>query len=325
MTTSQPHEPTISDASAGFRPSGAEWTIAGHGYQAVVTAVGASLRLLTFRGRDLVVPFGPEEIRPNFRGATIAPWPNRLRDGRYEFGGRRFQVPINEVPFGNALHGLVHWERWTGTAHTDSAVSLAHELVPQDGYPFALRLVQHFELQPDGLVTTLEATNIGTDDAPYGCCPHPYLVAGAGPVDRWTLQSPHRTILEVDDRLLPLRQISADSVDRDFREPHLIGDRAIDHAFTDLGRDSAGTAAVEVRDPAGGGGVRMTWGEWAPWLQIHTADRPEPRRHRIGLAVEPMSCPPDAFNSGGFATLRSGATHTASWTIGAIAAANARS
>jgi len=64
-----------------------EWRISSQGYAAVITAVGASLRELQFRGRDLVVPFDAGAVRPLYRGAVIAPWPNRIADGRYDFDG----------------------------------------------------------------------------------------------------------------------------------------------------------------------------------------------------------------------------------------------
>ena len=71
--------------------SGIQHTIRAGEYGAVIASVGATLRSLTFAGRDLVVPFGADEVRPAHRGATLAPWPNRVVDGAYTFGGRDFQ------------------------------------------------------------------------------------------------------------------------------------------------------------------------------------------------------------------------------------------
>jgi aldose 1-epimerase len=54
-------------------------------------------------------------------------------------------------------------------------------------------------------------------------------------------------------------------------------------------------------------------------VQVHTGDRPEPADHRRGLAVEPMTCPPDAFTSGvDLVHLGPGESHEASWSIAAI-------
>jgi aldose 1-epimerase len=301
-------------------PGGPEWRITAGGYEPVITAVGAYLRTLTFNGRDLVVPFDADQLRPFYRGATIAPWPNRIRDGRYTFDGTTYQVPINEVERNTALHGLVHWVRWDLVEASESRLVLGHSLVPQDGYPFALRLVAEFTVTPAGFGAVLRTTNTGTSDAPYACCPHPYLVAGPGPLDSWYLSLPTRTRLEVDDRLLPTVRRAVSEVDCDFTEPARIGSRAIDHAFTDVDRDSHGRAAVRVwSDETASSGVELSWGPWGTWLQIHTADRPEPEHHRAGLAVEPMGCAPDGFNAPeGAPRLPAGETAVAEWTIAAL-------
>jgi len=299
-------------------PGAPEWRISSHGYEAVISAVGATLRRLRYDGRDLVVPFSAEEIRPVYRGALIAPWPNRIAGGRYGMDGIRYQLPLNEVERGHALHGLVHWIRWEPAEVSQSRVVLRHDLVPQDGYPFALQLRADFEVGENGLRTQLDATNESAAPVPYGCCPHPYLVAGQGRVDSWLLLLPAARRLEVDERLIPLHQAPVDTVDCDFRAGALIGDRLIDHAFTDLTRDEGGHTTVRLVDTATGTGVQMRWGSWAEWVQIHTADRPEPSLNRVGLAVEPMSCAPDAFNQfGGPPLLDASSSHRAQWEISA--------
>lgn len=296
-----------------------EWRIASAGYEAVITAVGATLREFTHRGRHLVVPFDQHEIRPRYRGAILAPWPNRVGNGKYVHQGRHFQLPINEVERGHALHGLVHWARWEPVATTPTSVTLRHTLVPQDGYPFPLQLQAEYRLGPGGLTGRLATTNIGAGAAPYGCCPHPYLVAGSGALDSWRLTMPAARRLEIDDRLLPRGLVPVTEVDSDFRSPAAIGTRKIDHAFTELGRGVDGRVEVALWDAKDDTGVEMSWGPWADWVQIYTADYPERRHHRVGLAVEPMSCPPDAFNLGRNAPiLPSGATHVAEWTISAL-------
>jgi aldose 1-epimerase len=288
------------------------------GYRAGIDRVGATLRSLSYQGRDLVVPFPAGAVRPLFRGATIAPWPNRIVDGRYSFDGRDYQLPVNEVERGHALHGLVQWIRWQVTDLGPNQIVLEHDLVPQDGYPFALHLTVVYRLTPDGLEATATAVNSGPDAAPYGYCPHPYLVAGPGTVDGWMLELPAGVRLDTDGRLCPTGTIPVDAADSDFRSSAVIGDKQIDHAFTALSRDAAGRATVRLLIP-GGSGVDMTFGSWAPWVQVHTADRPEPHWNRAGLAVEPMSCPPDAFNSTqDLVVLQPNETHVAEWTISAI-------
>ena len=287
-------------------------------YTADIDPIGATLRSLRLDDRDLVVPYPAGTVRPLYRGATVAPWPNRIDNGRYSFHGRDFQLAVNEVDRGHALHGLVQWVRFAVVDSADDRITLQHDLVPQDGYPFPLRLTVTFALAADGLTTTLTAVNTGDTSAPYGCCPHPYLAAGPGPVDHWTLRMAAGRRLEVDDLLIPTTTADVADVDNDFRTGSPIGSREIDHAFTALDRDEQGRAVIEVT-ASDGDGVRLSFGQWARWVQIHTADRPEPEFNRSGLAVEPMSCPPDAFNSGtDVVVLAPGEHHEAEWTISAV-------
>jgi aldose 1-epimerase len=301
-------------------------TVLEHGpYRAEIAGVGATLRSLTHDGRDLVVPFGLDEVRPLYRGALLAPWPNRVVDGSWDDDGAERQLPLNEVERGHALHGLVQWADWASDPADEAdahRASLVTRLAPSDGYPYRLELRAVYELGDAGLVTTVTATNVGQGTAPYGVAPHPYLVAGEGRVDDWSLLLPAASYLEVtEERLVPTGVHGVTERDGfDFREARPVGDLFVDHAFTEIDADAEGRATVEVvaRD---GRGVAMSWAvSELPWVQVHTGDRPEPELDRLGLAVEPMTCPPDAFTSGvDLVRLASGESHTVSWTIAAIA------
>jgi len=307
--------------------SGTQYELRHGDYTATIASIGASIRELKHRGRDLVVPFGADEIRPAYRGASLAPWPNRIADGQYTFAGAPQLVPLTEPERGNALHGLAVWLDFGAIEQTPSRVTLAATIVAQTGYPHRVDVEVAFELDDDGLHSTITGLNSGTDAAPWGTGPHPYLVAGPGRVDDWTLLLPAAEVLEVTpDRLLPVAQASVTTAGGDqgegvwdFREARPIGGVFVDHAFTALSRDAAGRTAVEVRT-ADGSGVAISWDTACPWVQVHTADKPEqPEISRIGLAVEPMTCPPDAFNSGtDLVVLEPGASHTAGWTIFAL-------
>ncbi|KJL37137.1 Aldose 1-epimerase [Microbacterium azadirachtae] len=321
---------TVTDrvvAPAAARRSGRQLRIAAHGYEADVASVGATLRALRFEGRDLVVPFDADELRPNSRGATLAPWPNRIVDGRYTFGGVEQRLPLTEPERGHALHGLVAWTEFADRIAEPDRVVLAATIEPQAGYPFRVEVEVEYRLGADGLTQVVTGRNLGAEPAPWGTGPHPYLAAGPGdmstsapPVDSWTLRLPASAVLTVTpDRLSPVALEPVDAhPEWDFRTPRRIGATFIDHAFTSLAR-SGGVATVEVR--AGDGrGVALAWDAACPWVQIHTADTPaDPSTHRIGLAVEPMTCAPDAFNSGaGLVVLEPDAEHVASWRVLAL-------
>ena len=298
-----------------------DYRIEGGGYSAAVLGLGATVRELSYQGRPLVVGFGADEEMPNFRGAFVAPWPNRIADGRYSFDGVEHTLPINEPERGTALHGLVFDVPWELVEHTSSSVTLTSTIQPREAYPFRLVLRARFSVGDEGFLTEISATNTGERRAPYGVCPHPYLLAGSSPLDEWELLLPAATVLTVTpDRLLPVAKEPVKGSPFDFRAQRRLDDVQIDHAFTDLTRGSEGMATVRVLDPAAGTGVAMVWDETCPWVQIHTADLPKkPESTRLGLAVEPMTCPPEAFNTGeDLVVLEPGAVHRTGWTISAL-------
>lgn len=288
------------------------------GYAAVVTLQGAALRSLRHEGRNLVVPFEPGIAIPDYRGVICAPWPNRLADGRYSWKGAEIQAPINEPERNTALHGLVFGKLWSVAERDESSVTLAMSLTPEEGYPFPLDLRVRYSLSAAGLQGTVTAANPGSATVPYGVCPHPYLVAGSAPLDYWSLVVPADRFLQVTpDRLLPIGESPVEGHGFDFRKEKVLGAIKIDHAFTGISRDAYGTARVCIFDPSGTG-VELAWGSEWPWVQVHTGDKPV-GPDRLGLAVEPMTCPPDAFNSGrDVVQLAPGQEHAASWSIRAL-------
>ena len=298
-------------------PTGRQTEIAHGDYAATVTEVGGHLRSLTWRGRPLVAAFEEDAIPLAFEGAVLAPWPNRLADGRYEFDGTRYQVDLSEPDRRNALHGLVAWAPWAADSSDATSVVLTHRLWPRAGYPFLLDFSVTYRLGPDGLTFTLTATNGGDTAAPYGGSWHPYLLAPKGDVDSWSVTSPAASYLEVDsDRLLPVdvRPVTG----FDFRDGRSLRGIEVDHAFTDIAFDARGSATLVLTD-ADGAGTTMTWDRSCPWLQLCIPGPNNPRWERRALAVEPMTCPPDAFNSGtDLIVLQPGESHTLSMTIGAV-------
>ncbi|PZU44191.1 MAG: galactose mutarotase [Microbacterium sp.] len=311
--------------------SGRRHAIRSGGYEADIASVGATLRALRFDGRDLVVPFDADEVRPAYRGALLAPWPNRVIDGQYTFAGVPRRLALSEPDRGHALHGLAAWLDFAlvGDA-SDDAVTLAAVIEPQTGYPWRIRVETTFAVDARGLTQTVRAVNESADAAPFGTGPHPYLVAGPAPLDEWTLELPASDVLEVTpDRLAPVALHTVDAFDPDRfdrRDPRVLGAVELDHAYTALARDADGRAAVRLTDPSGSG-VELSWDESCPWVQVHTADLPGGPAHpfhRAGLAVEPMTCAPDAFNARrydfdpGLRVIEPGASVTASWRLRAI-------
>jgi aldose 1-epimerase len=296
-------------------PSGEQIEISSGDQRVVVTEVGAGLRSYTCGDRPILDGYGESEMASAGRGQVLMPWPNRLQDGAYEFGRRSHQLPLNEPEAGNAIHGLVRWAAWSVSDRDADRVLMEHTLHAQPGYPFALALSIEYSLSDDGLRVTSTATNVGGDPCPYGSGQHPYLTVGTEQVDAVLLRVPGRTMLRTDHRGIPVAAEAVDGTQHDFREPRTIGPQKLDNTFTDLLRDDDGLARVTLRDPARGAEVTVWLDESYPYVEVFTGD-PLPSVARRSLAVEPMTCPPNAFRSGeGVLSLESGGSVTAAWGI----------
>ncbi|WP_326821951.1 aldose 1-epimerase family protein [Streptosporangium sp. NBC_01756] len=294
------------------------FTLRGGTMHAEITERSAALRVLRHGERDLVPSWPADGPIPYYSGTLLAPWPNRIAGASYTFDGRTHRPVANEEDRGNALHGLVagvDWEavEWLAVEDEHGSVRLAHTITPSPGYPFTVALQVLYSLTPEGLTTTLTAENLGDGPAPYGCGPHPWLLAGER-VEDYELHVPASRVLLVDDRLLPRSLEDVSGTPYDFTTARTVGDTAVDHAYTGLLADADGQARVRVSGPDGG--VEIRWdASVLPWVQVCTGTVLDFR----GLAVEPMTCPPDAFNSGtDLIVLQPGDKVETSWTISPI-------
>jgi aldose 1-epimerase len=159
------------------------------------------------------------------------------------------------------------------------------------------------------------ATNIGPDACPFGGGQHPYLTLGTPAVDSLVLSAPGGTVLITDERGIPRGREPVDGTPYDFRRPREIGATKLDHAFADLVRGEDGRARVELRDPRSRAGLSVWVDESYPYLQLFTGD-PLPDVARRSLAVEPMTCPANAFRTGeDLIRLEPGGNVTSAWGI----------
>jgi aldose 1-epimerase len=296
---------------------------AGH-YRATVTELGAGLRELAWRGQPLIAGYEPDDLPPAAAGALLAPWPNRIDGGRYVFGGTEFQLALTEPTHGNAIHGLTRWTAWTPVTHAADAVVLRSAPHGYQGYPFCVEIEAEYRLEAGtGLHVTITARNRGAGSAPYGTGSHPYLTVGTPSVDDCQLTLPAARWLPMDDRGIPSAPVApvADTA-YDFRQPRVIGGTQLDHALTGLERDGEGRAWAQLAAD-GGSGAAPRVGLWAGpgyrWLQVFTGDSLGPERRRKAVAIEPMTCPPNAFVTGDdLIVLEPGRSVTRTWGIQAL-------
>jgi len=271
--------------------------IARGGQRVGVVALGGGLRSYEAAGRELLNGFRPGERPASGRGQVLVPWPNRIEDGSYEFDGKRMQLPLTEAENGNAIHGLVRGATWNLVDHEADRVVLDYTLEPQPGYPFALGLSIEYALSPTGLTVTTTAWNLSGETCPYGAGQHPYLTLGTPTIDTLRLQVPARVVAFSDERGLPVRSAPVDGTEYDFRAGREIGGTVLDNAFAELERDGDGRARVLLDDVAAGAGLTLWVDESYRYLMLYTGDS-HPDVARRGLAVEPMTCPPNAFRTG---------------------------
>jgi aldose 1-epimerase len=289
-------------------PSGDQWTIRAGGYSGTVVSVGGGLRGLAYQGRELLVGYPEDQGAHAGIGQHMFPWPNRITDGKYTFQGVDQQLYLTEPARSNAIHGLTRWANWerVDDGIDESVVEVAHRLHGLPGYPNQLDLGITYRLGDEGLTVTAKATNIGVSDAPYGYGTHPYLSVGRK-IDECELEFTAEKWLEVTpDRLSPIGTAPVAGSQYEFGKARLLQDLDIDNAFTGL----PPVWSVTLTDP--GSGNRAVLTSDTPWMQLYTANA----IGRVGLAVEPMTCPPDAFISGeDLIVLKPGDEHTTTFRV----------
>ena len=287
-------------------PTGEQFEIAAGDVAAVVTEVGAGLRTLTAAGLPYVEGFPVDSRPPRGAGTVLVPWPNRTAGGRWTWNGVVQQLPLTEPAAGNAIHGLLRYTFYDVVERSADAVTLGARLAPQSGWPVPLAVQVRYAVAADGLRVTHTVRNIGTATVPFGVGAHPYIRAGDAATDECTLQLGATTALPLERGLPP-----GPAGPGDFRVGHRLAGLELDHAFGGC-VPAAGDTLVRHRLVGPAGGVEL----WAEpdfrWVQVFTPDD-HPGRGRA-VAVEPMTCPPDALNSGtDLITVEPGASWTGSW------------
>jgi aldose 1-epimerase len=290
------------------------WALSWGDQQATVDECGGGIRTYTVRGIPLLDGYDADEPSPGGAGQVLAPWPNRLRNGTYVFREQQHALPITDAESGTAIHGLVRRLPWRPLEVRASALTVGCELRPTAGYPFRVSLETCWSLSADGLRAQHRARCFG-GPAPFGLGVHPYVVVAGSAVDSLQLTVPADSVLRTDERHLPLVAEAVEGTSSDFRSGRPIGPAVMDTAFTALHRDGAGRATVRLSAPAGPW-VEVWMDRAFGWVQVFTGDTLPPPRTRRSVAVEPMTCPADSFNSGTDLVVLTPTSHwTGSWGI----------
>lgn len=305
-------------------PTGQQFTISrsvdGKQLRATVTEVAAALRELTYDGVDLVEPF-PEHARPaKGQGIVLAPWGGRVAGGDWLLDGEPQRLAITERDKGNASHGLLRFSPYRVLEESESRVVLQATIHPQTGWPFLVDTTVTYELTDDGLQVAHEATNVGTERAPWACGAHPYLAVGDTAADRLTLTVPATRVFNAVD-LIPTEETLVDAMDAsapDLRAGRPLTELDVDHNYAGL--DVVGGVATSSLLDDAGRGVELWQDSAYPYVVVFTPrDFPGARGPKHAVAVEPMSAPANALNSGqGLVWLEPGESWRGHWGIAPV-------
>lgn len=307
----------VDDPCDEVLPTGRQLELRRGSVRAIITEVGATLRVLEVAGLDVLDGFPRDHLPDATRGQVLIPFPNRVDHGRYVFHGIAQQLPLDEADRGNAVHGLVRWLNWAPLGRSPSRLVMGLVLHAREGYPFVLSLRVAYTLTEAGLRVRQTARNLGADPAPYGAGFHPYLSVGTSRIDDAALRLPAQTYFLANSRLIPTGRATVAATPFDFRLARPIGDTVMDVGFTDLVRDDDGLARVEVSAPNGGPRVTVLLDRAYQFLQVYTGDTlPDMAARRRAIAIEPYTCAPNALNNGlGLRVLAPGETFSSVFEI----------
>ena len=279
---------------------------------AVVTELAAGLRLYSRAGVQLTESYGDADIPPGATGITLAPWANRVEDGVWHLEGKKQQLDITEVSRNNASHGLLRNAAYALVDESEFSVTLEATVFPQHGYPFLVRHRVRYEIDANqDLRVEQTLVNDSEAQAPFVLGAHPYLRLGDVAPEDLTLTVKAGSRLVADERLIP-RSTALVEGGFDLSEGRAVAGLDIDVAFTDLAYD--GGTARHTLSAADGRSVSLVQDENCQYVHVFVTDT-FPGRSKA-VALEPMTGPANAFNSGdGLRWLAPGESFTITWGI----------
>lgn len=174
--------------------------------RATVSTRGATLMSWQVDGVDVLDGYRDEaehETLDGYRSAVLAPWPNRVCDGRWNDDGviRDLRDAGNYDPQG--LHGLVVDHEFDVVSRDDDTLRLASVIEPTAGYPYRVRITVAFHIGGNEISVTVAGENLSDVAAPIGLGWHPYFHSDlAGKHGAWDAKASHW--VAVDDRGIPL-------------------------------------------------------------------------------------------------------------------------
>lgn len=226
------------------------------------------------------------DLNRYFCGAKLFPFPNRIKNGRYEWKGVRHQLSVNFSLEGNSIHGLVYDQPFILKSSRADEQSADLELEydyngEKQGFPFPFLIHINYRIGQNRIEIATRVKNTGSCAFPAGDGWHPYFRL-KGPLEQYQLQLPPCHKLECSENIPTGSEVEFST----FNHFTALEQQVFDDPFhlTGLQRD------IILRDPAHSIELRLDMGNYS-YLQIYTPPS------RDCIALEPMSCPPNAFQS----------------------------
>ncbi|KAA9148804.1 aldose 1-epimerase family protein [Amycolatopsis acidicola] len=295
-------------------PTGQQFEIVRGNARAVVTEIGAGLRAFEVSGVPYVETFPEDAKPPKGAGQVLLPWPNRTKAAQWTYHGELQQLEVTEEARGNAIHGLTRHSEWTLVEHAESSITFEIEVAEQPGWPVPLHARITYEVAPRELIVTHELRNEGESEIGVGVGTHPYFRLGDVPTDELTLTlSATRVRPYVAGEQLPYgEEQDVEGTEYDFRSGTVLAKVDLDTAFGGLalGEDGQHHHVLSHGDKR----LDVWTGPDFRWVQVFTPEDLVGRGRAV--AIEPMTCPADALNSGtDLINLEPGTSWTGSWGI----------
>lgn len=288
----------------------------------VIPNVGAHIQSLVIKGQELIDGFENEEEVKTIawgKSALLYPFPNRLKDGKYQWLEKEYQFPINDNGTDNALHGF-GMQRPLDIANVslneaEATIEMTGEYDGKKDYypwPISIKLVYKLSAE-DGFSMKMEIKNESKTPIPMGMGWHPYFRLGEKP-EYAQLRLPDVAKVEIDRRMIPTGRLVAME---DFTAATTINGTQLDTGFKLFRPGKRSEAELIIPDE----GKMTFWQESGhgkfKYLQVFIPPA------RKSIALEPMTCNIDAFNNGGgLAKLMPGKTLVAScgvnWQLAAV-------
>lgn len=284
--------------------------------RAIVTELAAALRTLTVDGADVTEPYGADVQPPFANGIVLFPWPNRIRDGKWQLDGATQQLDITEPKFQNASHGLLRFSPYRVIAQAADSITLAASVFPQHGYPFRLDAEVRYELEDDGIHVSHDILNASDAAAPVALGTHPFLRVGAVPTEELTITIAAATRFVTDDRLIPIDEVPTAGTAFDLSTGASVTSVDLNTTFGSLGDPVDGVHTHRLTAPNGSYTELWQHVDFGFVLAFATPfPRPDGSKS-LAVAIEPMTGPPNAFNSGqGLRWLEPGERWSLDWGI----------